>query len=57
MKTDMAKRNRQRRLQDKIYANLIKQGYTDNDRLDILRPDGYHYSVLDVKQYLIYGLK
>lgn len=57
MRLDMAKRNRQRKLQDKIYTNLIKRGYTDEDRLELLRSDGYHYIVKDVKQYLIYGIE
>jgi ribosomal protein L32E len=54
---DMTKRNNQRKVQDKLYRNLIKAGYSDDDRVEYLRPDGYLYTVQDIRQYLIYGIE
>ena len=54
---DMKKRNALRKYQDKLYDSLIKRGYKDDDRIQLLRPDGYYYTVKDIKQYLIYGIE
>jgi len=53
----MEKRDTQRKIQDKLYAKLIKMGYADDDRIEYRRPDGYLYTVQDIKQYLIYGIE
>ena len=57
MINDMAKRNRQRKIQDALYKELIRAGYCDNDRVEYLRPDGDLYTVQDIRQYLIYGIE
>ena len=54
---NMKKRNTLRKYQDKLYASLIKRGYNDNDRIQLLRPDGYYYTVKDIKDYLIFGIE
>jgi len=53
----MKKRNRQRKIQNQLYVSLLRRGYTDEDRVDMRRPDGYPYTVKDIKQYLIYGIE
>ncbi len=57
MRNDMIKRNRQRKIQDKLYRELIRRGYTDDDRVQMFRPDGYFYTLKDIKQYLIWGVE
>jgi ribosomal protein L32E len=53
---DTKKRNTLRKYQDRLYTSLIKRGYNDNDRIQLLRPDGYYYTVKDIKDYLIFGI-
>ena len=53
---DTEKRNALRKYQDRLYTSLIKRGYNDNDRIQLLRPDGYYYTVQDIKDYLIFGI-
>lgn len=53
---DTKKRNALRKYQDRLYASLIKRGYNDHDRIQLLRPDGYYYTVQDIKDYLIFGI-
>jgi len=54
---DMRKRMALRRLQDKVVVRLERLGYTDNDKLSIRNHDGYHICLLDLKQYLYFGME
>ena len=50
----MKQRDKLRKLQDNVVYKLMATGYELDDRLQgLVRPDGYLYTVLDVKQYII----